>query len=126
MSILDGRLSRLQYIKYYFMLVMAVISCGVIGFAISYGNDLAFYGVMYSIAVLGGLAAFVLDARRFHDMGKAAVWAVIPLLISLSHIIPGIEASMIGKSITVVGSIIFLYLCFVKGDEGNNQYGAAC
>lgn len=126
LKILNGRMNRKQYVKYYFALVATVIAGGLAGMVIAHGNEMAYQSVVYSIAIFAGLATFVLDARRFHDMGKATKWALIPLAISTVNIIPAISNTGMSYVLTLAGSIIFLYLCFVKGDDGVNQYGAAC
>ncbi len=71
-------------------------------------------GMSDMTAMVGGLLSFVwgilfiviglsLAWRRLHDTGRSGLWSLLAL--------------------TVIGGIIVLILCAMKGDEGDNEYG---
>lgn len=54
------------------------------------------------IVLLSAWSNIALTAKRLHDFGKPAAWALVTL---------------------IAGFIVFIILAFVKGDPGPNQYG---
>lgn len=63
------------------------------------GWALAFWAAVFTAA----WSNIALTAKRLHDFGKPAGWALITL---------------------VVGFIVFIVLTFIKGDPGPNKYGS--
>lgn len=54
-------------------------------------------------AIVGGWAHFALTAKRFHDFGKPAYFAIVAFFI---------------------GFILLIALSLVRGDPGPNRYGS--
>jgi len=63
------------------------------------GWALAFWATVFTAA----WSNIALTAKRLHDFGRPAGWALITL---------------------VIGFIVFIVLSFIKGDPGPNRYGA--
>lgn len=59
--------------------------------------------VFMASAFIGAWANFALTAKRFHDLGKPAYFAIIAFII---------------------GYILVIVLSFIRGDPGPNRYGS--
>ena len=101
-----GRLNRLRYFKYTFCLGMffGIIEflCGLIISADENSTTVDIIETVISVPL--AIGSIMLQIRRLHDLDKSS-WFV------LLSAIPGINL------------LFGLYLLFIKGTDGTNQYG---
>lgn len=99
----DNRLNRKPYfIRKLILLVVVIILCGIGGMMA--GSDSAGATVGTIIGFIGGLAGIFLEIRRLHDLGKSGWWAI-------------------AGCIPLVNFIYGLFLLFLPGTIGPNEYG---
>ena len=104
----EGRLNRLRYIKYVLALVAGTFLFSLIIFLVIFfifGKD-SIIGTLFQIAmsIFAFAGHIMLQIRRLHDLDKSGWFALL-------------------SCIPVINFCFGIYLLFVKGTEGDNQYG---
>lgn len=97
----DGRLNRQPYI--FCNLALWIIS-SIFGFIMSSSDStlIAILGFIVGLAIIAG--SISLTVKRLHDLNKGGLFALILL-------------------VPIVNFFFELYLLFVKGTDGQNEYG---
>ena len=109
----EGRLNRLRYFKYYFLLLLVYKLINFVAEQI--GGSLtgqaestlieAALGIVFLITGIGNFIGFImLDVRRLHDLDRSG-WFVLLLFVPL------------------VNLLFVLYLWFMPGTVGYNRFG---
>ncbi|MGA2916607.1 MAG: DUF805 domain-containing protein [Sedimentisphaerales bacterium] len=101
-----GRISRSTYIKFWAILTGFVIFLGVVPDIVISGEPGVFYIITSLALTWPGLAIY---AKRIHDRDRSP-WLLLLTFIPFLGIIPGIW--------------ILVEVFFLKGTDGDNQYGA--
>ena len=102
---LEGRIGRQSYwmgvVAIYVITFIAILLDNLLGLAGEYG-----YGTISVVATLALLyPTIVLYAKRWHDRGKSGWWTLIGL-------------------VPIIGGLwMLIELGFLKGTDGDNQYG---
>lgn len=96
----DGRMNRAMYWKYavlgYFLMVGIFFVLGLLGMD---GKSIAsLVNTVYAILFLP------FNVRRLHDLNRNGLWLLLTL-------------------VPVVNFFFFIYMGFVKGTDGSNDYG---
>ena len=132
-----GRINRKQYICYY-AATAVVASLLIVSITLMAGlmdpagiANIEEAGTPYSIdipayivSILTMAFGFSFDIRRFHDLNRPTSWAVVPLVLGALHLLPVFEEMNTATYILcAVQIVIFLYLCFARGTQGENEYG---
>lgn len=101
----NGRISRSQYwIGFVMLLVLSIVVGFILGLmGIGGGENPNLIEVIFGIGML--VLAFALYIKRFHDMDKNG-WFSLLMLIPLVNLAVGL-----------------IWLGFMKGTDGDNQYG---
>ncbi len=132
-----GRINRKQYICYY-AATAVVASLLIVGITLMAGlmdpagienieatgtpNSIAIPA--YIVSILTMAFGFSFDVRRFHDLSRPTSWAIVPLVLGALNLLPVFEEMNLATYIlSGVQIVIFLYLCFAKGTQGENEYG---
>ena len=131
----SGRLGRLAYFGYSFLLVAVLVVLGLI-FLLPLRNAADGTGVAIAIMVVLGLmglfGGFCLAAKRLHDLDMSAwhyVWIIfVPAFFNgsgaamkqLGMTLPGLLTSLLGSLISL---LVGLYLLFWPGTDGTNRCG---
>lgn len=104
----NGRLNRLAYFKRSVILVAFAGIMSLIGAVVSALSDerleILAELILYSGVIPCLVSSFMLGIRRCHDLNKAG-WFICLIYVP------------------IVGSIFALYILFVQGTRGKNQYG---
>ena len=128
----DGRLNRLRYIKRILSLtILHSLLIVAVGFWLMHDKDspppeeIIYFNAIISFAAL--VPQFSWDVRRLHDLNKGAFLAVVDFLCSVVIAIGnyfGADSMRPDQLVAgIVGVLILLYLMFVRGTQGTNEYG---
>src|SRR4051794_36568115 len=130
----SGRLGRLAYFGYSFLLIAVLVVLGLIlllplrNAADGMGIAIAIGALLVLIGLCGG---FCLAAKRLHDLDMSAwhyVWIIfVPAFFNgageamkqLGMQLPGLLTSLVGSLISL---LVGLYLLFWPGTDGTNRY----
>ena len=133
-----GRINRKQYLCYY-AATAVVASLLIVSITVMAGmmdpagienieeagtpNSIAIPAYIVSIITLA--LGFSFDVRRFHDLSRPTSWAVVPMFLGALNLLPVFqEMNLATYILSGVQIVIFLYLCFAKGTQGDNEYGS--
>lgn len=136
-KLFTGRINRKQYICYYAATAL-VASLLIVGITLMAGllDPMAIKNLeaadtpnsidipAYIVSLLTMALCFSFDIRRFHDLSRPTSWAVVPLVLGALNLLPVFEEMNTATYIlSGVQIVIFLYLCFARGTQGENEYG---
>ena len=101
-----GRARRSEFWMFMLIFLLIMISLGFIDVALgmySEKNDIGLFSGVFIVAIL--IQYLAVGIRRLHDTGRSAWWFLI-------------------NFIPFVGSVIWLLLMLLEGQQGENQYGS--
>jgi uncharacterized membrane protein YhaH (DUF805 family) len=98
----SGRSGRREFWMFFFVNLIVGLVFSILGMIPFFGKLFFIASVLYFLAIL--VPSIALGIRRLHDTDKTGY-------LILLCIIP------------VAGAIILLYLCYLEGTPGENQYG---
>lgn len=104
----EGRINRKIFILYIIAFILLAVTLAVPAFLLNFGDD-DFVIEIISVAIssvleFAVLPGIFLSTKRLHDLDKSAVFIVL-------YFVP------------LVNIILFIYLVFFKGTDGENRYG---
>lgn len=94
-----GRAGRQEFWTFYLVNVVIGVILSMIGHQ---GNEPGILGIIFYIAII--LPSLAVTARRLHDIGRSGWWQLLTL-------------------IAMVGGIVVLIMCALRGQESSNQFG---
>ena len=102
----NGRIGRLRYIAYSMAISisLSVVMLILMGLLNTISQNVALLGLILYVPILAYY--FILAIRRLNDMGHPGWWSLLQIL-------------------PLVNLVFYLWLIFGRGDDGNNEYGAA-
>ncbi|MBI1283134.1 MAG: DUF805 domain-containing protein [Thiobacillus sp.] len=101
----SGRARRKEYWMFFLFVFLIEIVLGVIDYALgtfSTESGIGLLGGLFALGIL--IQSIAVGVRRLHDTGRSGWWLLINLL-------------------PVLGSIIWLVLMVLEGEQNDNQYG---
>jgi len=128
----EGRINRQPYWIGGLVLIPVLIVLNLIFFALGIPRGVMIFGLIFNQLITALLLIYPLLAlmvKRFHDRDKSGWWALvfyIPSIINgvISASQPGSSLAMITGLITLVVAVWFIIeLGFLKGTDGQNDYG---
>lgn len=126
----SGRLNRLSYFKRSMAIALIELVLLVPVYTIfsdDWGNLSTFGTILSGVIILAGWVPFYcLMVRRLHDMDKGETLAMISIGIEIFGSLLGgdvFSVSALESIAYCVNALIALYMLFVPGTKGDNQYG---
>lgn len=126
-----GRLNRLRYFKRSVLLILITLLVSLpfaVVFSDSMGNLTAEGDIIAAVINLVMLfPSYCLDVRRLHDMDKDDTLAKINFVLGVAIIFSGngdpFELSTLEVIVSLLITVILIYMLFVPGTNGENKYG---
>lgn len=115
-NLFAGRMNRKSYIKWNLSLIAICVVLGLLLYSVGGAS------AIWAVLLIAVPVSLYVNARRFHDLGKPAYWAIGIIALDLVN---NIYSGTGEHVLNAIGTIIFLYMCFASGDKGDNQYGSA-
>ena len=124
----DGRATRKEWWIINLACLLCVLSlCGLFMFAISNRSEAAEIFLSMRIGVIFSIVTFFVNVRRLHDLGFSGFMLVINFVISgISYY--SISWNEFLHALFMISSgafnfLLFIYMGFVRGTNGQNKYG---
>lgn len=130
----DGRLNRLRYFKRSLVVGLIMMICLMAIFIMDVNalGQLSTFGILVAkaVAIIWQVPIYCLMVRRLQDIDRDEKLAQIYVAISIATVIftdynlsAADDQSPIKIILSLVGTVIALYVFFCPGTKGANQYG---
>lgn len=114
----SGRINRLRYFAYAFLLMFPCSLVAGIGAALAASVSVVFWGLSAAAYLVMLVLSVFLMIQRLHDLNRAGWLAFVYFGLLLGSMLP-----IVGIGFAILAFCLVLYIAFAPGTRGANDFG---